>query len=46
MHLVLNLLIGSVPGVLLGSRLSLWVPEASLRPLVVVVLTASGLKLI
>ena len=40
------LLIGSVPGVLLGGRLTLSVPERPLRLLIAAVLGLSGLKLI
>ena len=40
------LLIGSVPGVLLGGRLTLAVPERPLRLLIAAVLGLSGLKLI
>lgn len=43
--LMLNLLIGSLPGVFLGSKLSVQVPEKILRPVLVVILAASGLKL-
>jgi uncharacterized protein len=40
------LLIGSLPGVLLGSRLSKYVPEPIMRPILAVVLVISGWKLI
>ena len=40
------LLIGSLPGVLLGSRASKYVPEKFMRPVLAVVLVISGLKLI
>jgi uncharacterized protein len=40
------LLIGSLPGVLLGSRLSKYIPDRYLRPVLATVLAASGLKLI
>ncbi len=40
------LLIGSIPGVLIGGRLSLSVPERPLRLVIAVVLGLSGLKLI
>ena len=41
-----NILIGSIPGVLLGSRLTIQVPERGLRVLVAVVLMGLGLKLL
>lgn len=44
-RLVAHLLLGSIPGVLLGSRLSARIPEATLRPILVGVLLCSGLKL-
>jgi uncharacterized membrane protein YfcA len=40
------LLIGSLPGVLLGSRLSKFIPEPFMRPILAVVLVISGWKLI
>lgn len=40
------LLIGSLPGVLIGSRLSKYVPDAYLRPVLAIVLALSGWKLI
>jgi uncharacterized membrane protein YfcA len=40
------LLIGSLPGVLLGSRASKYVPEKFMRPVIAVVLVISGWKLI
>jgi uncharacterized membrane protein YfcA len=40
------LLIGSLPGVLLGSRLSKYIPDRYLRPVLATVLAISGLKLI
>ena len=40
-----NVLIGSIPGVLLGSRLAVQVPEGVLRGPVAVVPMAVGLKL-
>ncbi len=40
------LLIGSLPGVLLGSRLSKYIPDRYLRPVLATVLAVSGLKLI
>lgn len=44
--LVVNLLIGSVPGVIIGSKLSVKVPESFLRPALVTILALSGWKLI
>lgn len=43
--LVGSLLLGAVPGILLGSRLSLRLPEAVLRPTLATVLLLSGLKM-
>jgi uncharacterized protein len=40
------LLIGSLPGVLMGSRLSKFIPEPYMRPVLAVVLVISGWKLI
>jgi uncharacterized membrane protein YfcA len=40
----LNLLIGALPGVFLGSRLSTRLPEQALRPTLAVVLFATGLR--
>ena len=40
------LLIGSLPGVLLGSRMSKYIPEPYMRPVLAVVLAVSGWKLI
>jgi uncharacterized membrane protein YfcA len=40
------LLIGSLPGVLIGSRLSKYIPEPYMRPVLAVVLVISGWKLI
>jgi uncharacterized membrane protein YfcA len=44
--LALNLLLGSVPGVILGSRLSAKVPGKPLRTFMAVIILISGLKLI
>jgi uncharacterized membrane protein YfcA len=44
--LALNLLVGSVPGVILGSRLSAKVPGKPLRTFMAVIILISGLKLI
>ena len=43
--LVANLLVGSLPGVLLGSRLSVKVPDRALRPGLAVLLIALSLRL-
>ena len=40
------LLIGSLPGVLIGSRLSKYLPDRFMRPILATVLALSGLKLI
>lgn len=40
------LLLGSLPGVLLGSRLSKFVPDRFMRPVLAIVLVISGVKLI
>ncbi len=40
------LLIGSLPGVFLGSRLSKFLPEPYMRPILALVLVISGWKLI
>lgn len=44
--LVMLLLIGSLPGVLLGSRLSKYIPDRYMRPVLATVLALSGFKLI
>lgn len=44
--LSVNLLIGAVPGVLMGSRLSTSLSESVLRPTLAVVLLATGLRMI
>ena len=41
-----NILVGSIPGVWVGSALSLRMPEAALRPTLGVVLVAAGLALL
>lgn len=43
--LVGSLLVGAVPGIVLGSRLSLRLPETVLRPTLATVLLVSGLKM-
>lgn len=45
LQLMANLLIGSIPGVLLGSRLSVSLPERPLRLAMATILLVSGLKL-
>jgi Flp pilus assembly protein TadB len=40
------LLVGSIPGVLVGSNLSIKVPERSLRSVFGIVLVLSGIKLV
>lgn len=44
--LTVSLLIGSLPGVYLGARLSAQAPDMVIRPALVLVLLASGLKLV
>jgi hypothetical protein len=44
LHAMAWLLVGSIPGVLLGSNLSIHVPERSLRIAFAVVLFLSGIK--
>jgi uncharacterized membrane protein YfcA len=44
--LTLNILVGSIPGVILGARLSVWSPEWLLRPVLALVLLTAGLRLI
>jgi uncharacterized protein len=44
--LVMLLLIGSLPGVFLGSKLSKYIPDRIMRPLLATVLAISGWKLI
>lgn len=45
-HLALSVLIGAVPGVYLGARLSSRAPDRVVRPILSTVLAASGLKLL
>lgn len=45
-NLMGNLLVGSLPGVYIGSRLSVKVPDKALRATVAVVLLGSGLRLV
>ena len=44
--LLAMLLVGSIPGIVIGSRLSLIVPESVVRPLLAVVLCIAGIKLV
>ncbi|MFQ5519957.1 MAG: TSUP family transporter [Candidatus Methylomirabilia bacterium] len=46
LRLTLTILAGSIPGILLGARLSVWSPEWVLRPVLAVVLMVAGLHLI
>lgn len=46
LQLTLTILAGSIPGILLGARLSVWSPEWVLRPVLAVVLMVAGLHLI
>src|SRR5688572_8051507 len=46
LSLTVSILIGAIPGVYLGARLSSRAPDHWIRPALVVVLTASGLKLL
>ena len=46
MHAMAWLLVGSIPGVLLGSQMSISVPERSLRLAFSFVLVLSGIKLV
>ena len=45
-HLLLNLLIGSLPGIWVGSHLAGTVPEKYLRPILSAMLIYAGVKLI
>ena len=46
LHLLVNLLIGSIPGVIVGSLLSSRAPDAVLRPALAAVLVVSGVRLL
>jgi uncharacterized membrane protein YfcA len=46
LHAMAWLLVGSIPGVLLGSRLSIRVPDRALRTAFAIVLVLSGIKLV
>jgi uncharacterized protein len=43
---LVELLIGSLPGVFMGSRLSKYIPDRFMRPVLATVLVISGWKLI
>lgn len=45
-NIVILLLIGSLPGVFLGSKLSKYIPDTVMRPLLATVLAISGFKLL
>jgi uncharacterized protein len=45
-RLCLNLLVGSLPGVVIGSKFCRWIPDSLLRPTVAVVLVFAGTRLI
>src|SRR5207244_12933690 len=46
LHAMAWLLVGSIPGVLLGSQMSIKVPDRALRVAFAVVLVLSGIKLV
>src|ERR1700682_214091 len=46
LDLTASLLVGSIPGVYAGAKLSAWAPDAVIRPALLFVLLASGLKLL
>ncbi|MGZ4032922.1 MAG: TSUP family transporter, partial [Tumebacillaceae bacterium] len=45
-QLVLQLLIGSVPGILIGSRLTTRIPELAIRASLLLMVCLSGLKML
>ncbi len=45
-HLLLNLLLGSVPGVVAGSRMSLWLPRRVTEVILGILLVISGFRLL
>jgi uncharacterized membrane protein YfcA len=45
-RLLVSLLLGSIPGILIGARLSVYAPEAILRTLIAIILAVVGLKLL
>jgi uncharacterized membrane protein YfcA len=46
LSLTTSLLVGSIPGVIIGAHLSSRAPDAIIRPILAVVLTLSGMKLL
>ena len=44
--ILIRLLIGSIPGIIVGSQLSSWAPERALRILLAIVLTIVAIRLI
>jgi uncharacterized protein len=46
LDLTASLLVGSIPGVYAGAKLSAWAPDGVIRPALLFVLLASGLKLL
>jgi uncharacterized protein len=46
LDLTASLLLGSIPGVYVGAKLSAWAPDGIIRPALLFVLLASGLKLL
>jgi uncharacterized membrane protein YfcA len=44
--LMASLLLGSIPGVVLGSNLSAYLPERVLRPILAVILLLAGVKIL
>ena len=44
--LMTSLLLGSIPGVVLGSNLSAHLPERVLRPILAVILSLAGVKIL
>lgn len=45
-HLCVNLLVGSLPGVYIGSKFCRWIPDTYLRPTVATILIFAGTRLI
>jgi len=45
-NLVILLLLGSLPGVFIGSKLSKYMPDKLMRPVLATVIAISGLKMI
>ena len=46
LHLLAMLLIGSIPGIVLGARLTMWLNETVVQRALAVILFVTGLKLI